>query len=501
MGSSRFVRGEDADDYKDSDGSTLPLELRKRLSEIGWEHDEGRIDQRSEWTKTPISLLPVAHLDRLDPNTSGYRSPSPTSTSAPGLESSPQKGFQSSSGNSQLLRRNSSGASRGGRHRAVFVPALAQTALLLAPLLKDADSMVAEETRQLTISLMKEDSSILGRPLYDMLPDGEDGQMQAITSLRVYLHAFHRLPPPMAHSVFNHLAGYLKSLRQSQDPSSLRAYAYVVSILSKSAMQVSEMSLRELRRAKFDIYLVPSGSLWFPPSAPDSYLFPKGLSSNTGATPDELPASLVWITTIRVSQNMLFLSLLKRNPQEVQVIRKSISRLVLPTREGALFARDLELMDFVPRKRASSFLPKQAEVTLDSLSLTLSQSYVLLITQILRLLSRHMNDRKELTLYFEGLNRILLAHGTDGGMVTRVMIGKSRSTLSTEGTMLTHMAHISVSDCSDSSSQVIHFRRRLYAFHARRCKDLRRIVDLRRPATTTNRRCCIRLWECCPRRY
>jgi hypothetical protein len=434
IGSSKYVRGEDIDDYKDSDGTVLPLELRKRLSEIGWEHDGGPVDQRGEWARMPMSMLSIGQLDHLDNNAAAYQPPSPGGETVSSQDATPQKLAERSKGNPQLLRRKSSGTTRGGKTRAVFVPALADVVRLLAPLLYDEDYLVAADARGLFTTIMKDDPAILGRPVYDMLPKGGNGLKDAITTLRAYMHVGERLAPIMAHNVFNHLAGFVKNLRNSTDPASLGAYAYSIPIMARLATQVSEMSLREIRRSKFDVYLMPSGLLWFPPAAPDSLMFPKSFirshEEQIGPWEDnELPRQIVWITMIRTSQNTLFLSLLRRNPQDVQFIRKNFTRLILPTREGAVSVRDLELGDFVPRRSASYTMPSMSDCTLHELSYTLSISYVLLVAQILRLLSRHLNDRKELALYFEGLNRILLTHSKDTGVVTQVMIGTMNLTL------------------------------------------------------------------------
>lgn len=39
-------------------------------------------------------------------------------------------------------------------------------------------------------------------------------------------------------------------------------------------------------------------------------------------------------------------------------------------------------------------------------------------------MSRHLNDRNELAVLIDGLNRILLVHGDDIGIVSQAMIGE-----------------------------------------------------------------------------
>jgi hypothetical protein len=184
------------------------------------------------------------------------------------------------------------------------------------------------------------------------------------------------------------------------------------------------MSIREIRRAKVEVFLIPSGALWFSTSAPAGPMFPTMLGPYDNPF-EAAPSHLVHMTMIRLSQNMLFLSMLKRNPQDVQLIRKNMSRLVLPSRENEVDARPLKLADFVPHKRESErSIPFSLDSSLRGLSLMLSRSYLLLIAQIFRSMSRHLNDRNELAVLVDGLNRILLVHGDDIGIVGHSMIGE-----------------------------------------------------------------------------
>ncbi|KAJ7209904.1 hypothetical protein B0H12DRAFT_1242805, partial [Mycena haematopus] len=94
IGSGQYVREDDLDNSKDS----VPLELRKRLVEIGWAQDDAPVDQQLEWIKTPISNLPALYLDRLElpgaeqivaASASASGSPSPGSSPNPSPRASP----------------------------------------------------------------------------------------------------------------------------------------------------------------------------------------------------------------------------------------------------------------------------------------------------------------------------------------------------------------------------------------------------------------------------
>lgn len=137
------------------------------------------------------------------------------------------------------------------------------------------------------------------------------------------------------------------------------------------------------------------------------------------------PSHLVDITMIRLSQNMLFLSMLKRNPQDVQLIRKNMARLVLPSRDNQVDAKPLKLLDFLPHKLGTQQgVSTSRDASLTGLSLMISRSYLLLVAQIFRSMSRHLNDRNELAVLIDGMNRILLVHGDDIGIVSQALIGE-----------------------------------------------------------------------------
>jgi hypothetical protein len=411
---------EDPSDLNDS----LSLELRKRLAEIGWVDDDGPVDQQHQWIHTPLSLLPTYQLDRLagasDPAL--FSPPSPSLSPTPSPIKSPviDEGYEPG-----LSRRKSNvGPLYGIKRRAVFVPAVVDLLPRLAALLFHPSFTVAAAARNTIMDLMRNDPALLARPVFDLLLDDQKGIADAIRTSRAFLHVRRMLPPAMTHHVFNGLAGFLKhAARHIDNPNTFNNFAQTLPTLSKIGAQVSDMSTREIRRAKLEVFLIPTGSLWFSSSAPTGPMFPRTLGSINNPF-DAAPPHLVAMSVIRLSQNMFFLAMLKRNPQDIQMVRKNISSLVLPSRENQYKSGPLEPADFVPRKAEShqmDMLP--LDMGLKSLSLMLSRSYLLVIAQIFRSMSRHLSDRSELAIHIDGLNRILLAHGDDIGIVTHAMIG------------------------------------------------------------------------------
>ncbi|EPQ52074.1 hypothetical protein GLOTRDRAFT_80224 [Gloeophyllum trabeum ATCC 11539] len=421
MGTSLFVHNEDSTEYIDSQGNVLPAELRKRLAEIGWSQDEKPVDEKMLLKKTPISVLPNSYMDQ-SVSTSESLISAPSSPNVT-PEASPKKLSPSRSDERLGKRPNSA---RNVKRRPVFVHALVSVFPDVALLTFDPDITVSSMARTFIADLMRDDPALLCRPVFDSLAGDERDLARAVRTLRTFAHVRKDLPPSLTHHVFNHLAGFLKYCsRLEEDSRPLLAFAQVLPIMSKLASQVSEISIREIRRAKVEIFLIPSGALWFPSTSPDGPMFPRQLSKTSNPF-HSLPPDLVWMTMIRISQNLLFLDMLKQNPQDVQIVRKRLARLVLPSRDGSVDSPKLELMDLVPRKpdgyRSSPISFTDLNAALIGLSLILSRSYLLLVRQIFSSMSRHLNDRNELSVYLDGLNRILLAHGNDVGIVSQAMI-------------------------------------------------------------------------------
>ncbi|KAH9003355.1 hypothetical protein EDB86DRAFT_3073128 [Lactarius hatsudake] len=416
IGSSSFVFREDSEKGSVVNGRVLPLELRKRLADIGWTQDENATDQKREWIMTPFSLFSMQQLEKLDASLPTSVTSSP---SQPGIHESPSPPLV------EQRSLSSSSSPHGVKRRSIFVPTLASILPDLAALAYDTDHIVANASRVAVMDLMRHDPTLITRPAFDVISTGETSFQFVFSVLRRYIYTHSTLPPAMAHHLFNHLAGLLKlSARQGEGEDTLMRFAYTVPLLSKLVSQVSDMSLRELRRAKVDIFLIPSGSLWFSSSTPAGPMFPRSLSEITSSSEVATLHRLGRVVLVRVAQNLLFMNMLKRNRQEVQAIRKNMSRLVLPTTADA-DQRSSDPLSFLPKKERTTYFKTTLGASTSALSLLLSRCHVLLVTEIFRSLPRHLNDRSELAVIIDGLNEILLVHGDDIGIVAHVLIGEA----------------------------------------------------------------------------
>jgi hypothetical protein len=410
VGSSSFVLREDLEKGNAVSGQALSPELRKRLADIGWTQDESTMDQKREWIMTPFSLLSGQQLEKLEvglPTTIVSR---PSQSGALDRPPSPAAELSSST----------------HKRRSVFVPPLVSILPDLAILAYDVDYTVANAARVAIVDWMRHDPALITRPALDTLSARETSPHAAFAVLRGYIHAQSTLPPAMAHYMFNHLAGYLKfCAKQGEGEETLTGFAYAVPLLSKLVSQVSNMSLRELRRAKVDVFLIPSGSLWFSPSTPAGPMFPRSFGDITSGPDRDTIHRLGRVVLIRVAQNLLFVNMLKRDHQEVRAVRKNMAYLVLPiTAPTDDLSTSTEPRSFLPKKERTPSFKSAAGDDISGLSLLLSRSHILLVTEIFRSLPRHLNDRSELGVLIDGLNQILLFHGNDIGIVAHVLIGE-----------------------------------------------------------------------------
>ena len=422
------------------EGDDVPLELRKRLAELGWvEEGAGVVDQRQMWIKTPLSLLSASQLDRLAGGSGEYGAQSPSPSPSP--HPSPKKWVDPSQQMQQqaeeaaaLLRRTSSsgGPLNVVKRRAVFVPSLTPIFRRLATLVHDPNFAVSSAARMTLLDLMRNDPAILTRPAFDLFVGEHKDIQSAISTFAAFLHTRRALPPPLTHHIFNNLAGFLKMAARDDISNAFHDFGQTVRILTNIATQVSDLSIREIKRSKIESLMIPSGSLWYSSLAPKGSMFPRNPRASDNpfepAPPFEsVLQNLISITMIRVSQNMFFLSMLKRNYQDVQVIRKTMSRLVLPSLEADEMQKALEIQDFMPRRHIPNDRPSSRNNVVDNLSLMVARSYILLVAQIFRSMSRHLSDRDELAILIDGLNRTLLVHGDDINIVGQVLIGKESS--------------------------------------------------------------------------
>ncbi|KIO14193.1 hypothetical protein M404DRAFT_121469 [Pisolithus tinctorius Marx 270] len=409
IGSSLFAEKEE----EEGGEGEMSLELRKRLAEVGWLSDKESADKKRQWTCTPVSLLPLYAVDRVV----NVEQQILVSSFLGGTRKIRSNSDVSDSG---LSTRTTDSAARSGKRRAVFVPQLAALFPLVISMASEPQLEVASTARDCILHVLRDDPALLLRPAFDLVVGNK--MDEAATAIRGLLHLRHVLPPAATHYIFNHLMGFLKWLaRETNTGDPLLDFAMSSTLLTGFLSQVSEMSLREIRRAKVEPFLLPTGSLWFHETAPVSALFPRSIAAAAEDSVKRMPV-LTAMTVIRLSQNRLFLALLQKHPKDVQGIRKSMKGVELPCLVDGGQATPLTLNRLVPSKAKLSVALSQPSCWIGVLSSLLSRSYLLLTTQIFKSMSPHISERNELATFIDGINRILLAHSSDIGIVAQGLI-------------------------------------------------------------------------------
>jgi hypothetical protein len=87
-------------------------------------------------------------------------------------------------------------------------------------------------------------------------------------------------------------------------------------------------------------------------------------------------------------------------------------------------------------------------------------------------MSRHLSDRSELALFIDGLNRILLIHGDDIGIVGQALISMHVVIITLFSKL---MDFFSLNGRHHAVPPVIRFRRRIHAIYASTSEGVRRV--------------------------
>lgn len=268
-------------------GTSLPLELRQRLMELGWSEDDP-IAGRSDWQQIPVTSLPSGQY-QLDET--GIDSDKSTGPVRP------------------LIRRSSRGSGRSfssQRRKAIFAPLLLamvqdQTSLSL----RESEGSISASSSELVRLLQRDDPTAFLRALTDQMTDGVAPRLATLNSIVI------SATPGFAYSALNALVGILKTALRSDD--TLASYGSALATISLLVPRVSEMSLRDIRKHKAEAALLPA-------------------SIHEDAAGFKLHAP--WrehVIPVQIAQLLILTEILRANPREVYLVKKMLSNLQIQT--------------------------------------------------------------------------------------------------------------------------------------------------------------------------
>ncbi|EIW66822.1 hypothetical protein TREMEDRAFT_70063 [Tremella mesenterica DSM 1558] len=345
IGSSQWSQPAEHDAALQKYGNNLPLELRQRLLDLGWSEDTAMMTGKNDTDRMPITLLPS--LRQQNETYAGNRSPSP---------SRPMLGRSTSTG--------SAGSMHTKRRKAVFAPIFASLVSEQATMLaRDSDGIVVQQSRELIQWIQRDDAQILTRTFTNNIDDFR----LALAQLNAM---FTTLTPSFAHSAFNSIVGYLKSTLRSNPH--FPHYAQALITLARLAPHVSELSLRDIRRNRAELVLLPAS------------IHEEG----TGGGFNLHPPWQAPVLDVQTAQLLLLRQILRVSPREVYLFKKMLSNLMI-----------------------QASLP----------SVHFSRSWFLLIIELFQTVNRNYTDRAELRHFLTNVGAILKHHPTDLPIISQAM--------------------------------------------------------------------------------
>lgn len=127
-------------------------------------------------------------------------------------------------------------------------------------------------------------------------------------------------------------------------------------------------------------------------------------------------SSTFQVAMIRIAQNSLHTSYLRKNPSQAYTLKKLLGPLALPSTSH--FPLHIDLHSFLPQDATTidGFITRKAQELLN-VSVLVARSWLLSGIETLGGLNRNTNDLSELATLFEGISKILLVHGRDTNIV------------------------------------------------------------------------------------
>lgn len=228
-----------------------------------------------------------------------------------------------------------------------------------------------------------------------------------------------QLPPGSTNHLLNHLGGLLKgTAREASSKDPLRLSSLVLPAAAALTSLVSDFSLRDLRKNKIELFFLSTGSFWYESSAPAISMFPQR-APPVDHNPYRhllIDSTTFQVAMLRIAQNSLHTSYLRKNPSQAFTLKKLLGSLSLPGTSH--LPPNLDLHSFLPKETSATdgFIAPETQELLN-VSALVARSWLLSVIEILRGLNRNISDRTELATLFEGISRILLIHGRDTNIV------------------------------------------------------------------------------------
>ncbi|KAK9765560.1 hypothetical protein K7432_006009 [Basidiobolus ranarum] len=369
------------------------------IQELGWE-DESETEQDVDLRKT-FTLLPTLYLNSSEPlndasNSSGVR-PVPI----------------------------------------VTVPILEIISQELLELAFDKNSSVRAAADNTILYCLRDDPNVFLKLYFERMTNSKISHQQELLSKLLNIVAYHKKgPPEFGFVLFNYLLGYLRWYSRDGKNEGLEIFSYVAPLLAEIVPSTNQLSVREFRKNKLDVYYQPSGQLWFTDGTPNT-MFPRGSDmkfSPFDMNPFKVPSEVFFAATVRIGQTHFMSGLAKRYPHEVELMRKMV-QLFTPIPWKNIQSSIWDGLDRFPEEE---FFPKiapyfqelfedqhwdaESSLGLHSISTLQCRAWLRYIEVLFRSVHSTYHDRQEFSRIIAGVNNVLHCHPNDLGLAAQAII-------------------------------------------------------------------------------
>ena len=261
-------------------GNTLPLELRQRLMELGWNEDDEMVG-KSDWEHLPVSTLPALQL-QADEEVNN-RSPSSNRLN---------RSASTGSGHSISLK----------RRKPLFAPSLTSLVGSQAWMLTDERDPISAMTSRELIKLSQRDDA---PGLFRIIGEGFESDLEH--TLFLIRADSTTITPGYAYAATNALVGHVRACLRSTAPFS--AYVDILTTIAITIRGLSGVSLRDIRKNRSEHVLLPAS-----------------IHEDEGGYKLHAPWREGDIGA-QTAQVLILTGILRNNPRDVYLIKKMLSNL------------------------------------------------------------------------------------------------------------------------------------------------------------------------------
>ncbi|KAF9984063.1 hypothetical protein BGZ75_004373 [Mortierella antarctica] len=399
VGSNRYTMDEPRWLTELKNAGNFPPDIRNRFRESGWGEEDQQEIEMTRRVQTPLMLSWTGYLDE------DYES-------------------KANFGRTYTVLPKD-------RHATVLIPVLNSLNLGTIDLLNDKAIGVRAAVVNFLSDYMRNEPVLFVRSFFsEIVLARPDRQRDLVSRLHMLLSYSSRLPAAFAYALFNHLLGLLKWFQRNSKPQGFEMLTIILPLLADVVSSTNDTVFKDFKRNKVDVFFAALGRFWFKPHIIPESMFPNRLTS-----PDQVlahlgvPQQLFKMTLININQIQFMTMFLYRYPLEEPYIKASIGRFSrmprLDATDPAAAGPKLEDSQYLPDTSATQarFIAALASQnrSLRSLSSLRARVWLHFVLNLIQKMDKKSAERLELMNILNGVNVILLEHGSDLAIVGQAL--------------------------------------------------------------------------------